>query len=450
MRVIVAAVFLIVTGTLSLAQSGPSLAGSSPVLLRNVRLLDGTGGPPRPGVTVVMAAGKILQVCETGQKCQLPADATEIPVPAEATVMPGLIAGHAHLALLNGQGQFDATEYTEPHVLAQLQQYQRYGVTTVVSLGANRDLVWSLRDRQRAGELGGATLLTVGRGIGVPGGFPPFAAAPDQLDRPATPEDARADVDRAAGRHADLVKIWIDSNHGKLPEMSDAIARAVIAEAHQKGLRVAAHVYALEDARRLVNEGVDVLAHSVRDKPVDASFVALLKAKGVWYIPTLTVDESFFVFADQPELLNDPQLVAALPASQLAILKSAGYRDKVKSDPATPQHRQDFATASRNLKTLYDAGVNVGFGTDSGAALGRVPGYSEQRELGLMVRAGLTPLQAIRCATARNGEMLRIHAGVVKAGERADLLVVNGDPSVDIGAVSRIVAVYEGGDQVGR
>ena len=364
--------------------------------------------------------------------------------------MPGLIAGHAHLALLNDQGQFDAGQYTEGNVVAQLHQYQRYGVTTVVSLGANRDLVWSIRDRQRAGELGGATLLTVGRGIGVPSGFPPFAAAPDQLDRPATPDEARADVDRAAEHHADLVKVWMDSNHGKLPEMSDAVAQAVIAEAHAKGLRVAVHVYALEDARRLVNEGADILAHSVRDRPVDAAFVALLKAKGTWYLPTLALDEAFFVYADHPELLNDPLVVGALPASQLAILKSAAYRDKVEQDPGTAQHRHDLEMAMQNVRTLYDAGVHVGFGTDSGAALGRIPGYSEHRELRLLVRAGLTPLQAIGCATGHNAAMLRLNTGVIKAGERADLLVVSGDPSVEIGDVDRVVAVYEGGVRVAQ
>ena len=224
-------------------------------VLRDVRLIDGAGSPPRLHVTLVLAEGKILRVCEAGQSCPVPAGVVEAKDLAGSTVMPWLIAAHMHLALLNGQGKFDASEYTEPNVLAELEHYQRFGVTTVVSLGANRDLVWSIRDRQRAGQLGGATLLTVGRGIGVPGGFPPFAAAPDQLDRPATPDEARVDVDRAAEHHADLIKIWIDNNHGKLPEMSDAVVRAVIAEAHAKGLRVAAHVYALEDARRLVKEG---------------------------------------------------------------------------------------------------------------------------------------------------------------------------------------------------
>ena len=450
MRVFSGSIWLLAVAGFVSSSGVASPAVPPAVVFRNVRVLDGTGAPPREHVTVVVENGLISQVCEAGSPCHIPAGAVERKDLAGDTVMPALIAGHAHLALLNGQGQFDASEYTEPNVLAELQQFQRFGVTTVVSLGANRDLVWSLRERQRRGELRGATLLTVGRGIGVPGGFPPFPAAPDQLDRPTTPEEAKADVDRAAGEKADLIKIWMDSNHGKFPEMSDAIARAAIAEAHAKGLRVAAHVYALEDARRLVNEGVDVLAHSVRDKPVDAEFIALLKTKGTWYIPTLTVDESFFVYADQPALLNDPMLQGAIPASQLAILKSDAYRNNVHNDPATAQHRSDLAIATSNLKRLYDAGVKVGFGTDSGAALGRIPGYSEHRELGLMVKAGLTPLQAIACATEHNGEMLRLKTGVVKAGQRADLLVVRGDPAADIGAVNHIAAVYQGGVVVGH
>lgn len=434
-----------------LPRAGVNAPESQPAratVLRDVRIVDGTGAPPREHQTVVLANGRIQAICAPQSPCAVPPGSVEPKEAKGATVLPGLITAHAHLALLNGQGKFDAAQYTAANVVAQLALYQQYGVTTMVSLGANRDLVWAIRADQRAGKVGGARLLTVGRGIGVPGGFPPFAAAPDQLDRPATPDEARAAVDRAAEHHADLIKIWMDSNHGKLPEMSDAIATAVLSEAHRKGLRVAAHVYALEDARRLVNEGIDILAHSVRDKPVDASFVALLKAKGTWYLPTLTVDESFFAFADHPELLDDPRLQAAVPASQVAILRSEDYRRKVMADPATAQHRADFAMASRNLKTLYDAGVHVGFGTDSGAALGRIPGYAEHRELLLMVRAGLTPLQALGCATAHNAALLRLDAGVLRKGATADLLVVRGDPAVDINAVNNIAAVYQAGEPV--
>ena len=446
MRTLLALSFLCLLPVVAEAQDAAPAAS----VFRDVTLIDGSGAPPREHATLVLARGTISAICRAGESCAVPAGAIEMPEFKGKTVTAGLISAHAHLALLDDQGQFDASAYTEANVTSQLQQYARYGVTTVVSLGMNRDLVWSVRDRQRAGALGGATLLTVGRGIGVPNGFPPNAAAPDQLDRPATPAEARVDVDRAADHHADLIKIWVDSNHGKFPEMSDAVARAVIAEAHARSLRVAAHVYALEDARRLVNEGVDILAHSVRDAPVDPDFIALLKAKGTWYLPTLTVDESFFVFADQPELLSDPLLIAALPASRLAVLRSPAYRDKVESDPATVGHRRDFALASQNLKRLYDAGVKIGFGTDSGATLARVPGYAEHHELALMVRAGLTPTQAWECATSGNAEMLRLHTGVLKVGNRADLLVLDASPEANIDAVNEIAAVYLGGVRVAR
>ena len=438
---------LLLLCTFAVAQESSS---KQSIVLRDVRVFDGGSAMSREHATVVLNNGNVTLICEAAQPCAVPQNAIEPEGLQGATVLPGLIGAHTHLALLNAAGQFDSAAYTADHVQAQLELYAKYGVTTIVSLGANRDLVWSIRDRQRAGMYSGATLLTVGRGIGVPGGFPPFAATPDQLDRPATPPEAKADVDRAADHGADLIKLWMDSDHGRLPEMGDSIAKAVIAEAHRRGLRVAAHIYALEDARRLVNEGVDILAHSVRDQVVDPAFVSLLKAKGTWYLPTLTVDESFFAFADQPELLNDPLLVEALPASQLELLKSSGYRDKIESDPATMGHRKDFAIVSQNLKRLYDAGVNVGFGTDSGATLARVPGYAEHRELALMVRAGLTPAQALACATSHNAQMLHLRTGVLKVGSPADVLVVSGDPTTDINAVNRIVAVYHLGVPVTR
>ncbi len=115
----------------------------------------------------------------------------------------------------------------------------------------------------RRGKLGGATIFTAGRGIGVPGGAPRLPAATDQIYRPATVEEARKDVDELAGHRADIVKIWVDKLHGTVPEMTPEMYKAVIDEAHKKHLRVAAHEYALEDAKQLVADGVDVLAHSV-------------------------------------------------------------------------------------------------------------------------------------------------------------------------------------------
>jgi imidazolonepropionase-like amidohydrolase len=112
--------------------------------------------------------------------------------------------------------------------------------------------------------------------------------------------------------------------------------------------------------------------------------------------------------------------------------------------------------ASKNLKRLYDAGVHIGFGTDSGANPLRLPGYAEHRELELMVEAGLTPLEAIRCATGNNADLLAMAAyasavggkdgfGVIAKGKAADFLLVQGDPARTIGDTRRIVSIWHHG-----
>ena len=122
-------------------------------------------------------------------------------------------------------------------------------------------------------------------------------------------------------RHPDLIKIWVDDMHGTVPnKMNPVIYKAVIDEAHANHLRVAAHIYYLDDAERLVNDGIDILAHGVRDKPVDTNLIQAMKARGVWYIPTLGLDETFFVFAEHPPWMQQPFFRHALqPALALGI-----------------------------------------------------------------------------------------------------------------------------------
>jgi imidazolonepropionase-like amidohydrolase len=262
-------------------------------------------------------------------------------------------------------------------------------------------------------------------------------------------EEARKDVDELAGHRADIVKIWVDDVHGTVPKMKPEIWKAVIDEAHKKHLRVAAHVYALSDAKELVADGVDVLAHSVRDQLVDDAFVQAMKERKVWYVPTLTVDESFFVYAERPEFMKTKFFQEAAGPKLMAKFDAPGYAERVNQDPQTEQHRKDFAMDQQNLKRLFDAGVLVGFGTDSGALPGRIPGFAEHHELELMVQAGLTPMQAITAATGENAKLL--HAtdrGTIAVGKRADLLVLDADPLSDIRNTQKIVAVYHDGRSI--
>jgi imidazolonepropionase-like amidohydrolase len=422
-------------------------AQQQPIILHNATLVDGTGAPARQHMDIVIQKGLIQTVKPASDKTLK--GATEIDCTGK-TIIPGLISAHSHLGVLLNNADPSPNAYTTENVTAALNQFERYGVTTIVSLGLNRDLVYDLRDQQHQGKLTGATILTAGRGIGVPNGAPPLAVAPDQVDRPATPAEARRDVDTFATHHADIVKIWVDPLHGRAPEMDPATYAAVIDEAHRHHLHVAAHVYSLADARQLVTDGVDVLAHSVRDQPVDATFAQSLIQHNTWYIPTLALDESFYIYATDPKIMQSDFFRQAAGPQLLAKLQATDYAAKTIAAPQTTQSQHDHAIAQQNLKALYNAGVTIAFGTDSGATPGRIPGFSEHRELEDLVTAGLTPLQAITLATGKTGHLIRtlnpkLNVGLIDANYSADLIILNADPLMDIHNTRRIQSVYHQG-----
>ncbi len=422
-------------------------AQQKPIILHDAALVDGTGAQVRPHVDITLHKGYIESVKPAFKKAPKDADIVEC---TGKTIIPGLISAHSHLGILLDNATPSANAYTTENVTAALNQFERYGVTTIVSLGLNRDLVYELRDQQRAGKLGGATLLTAGRGFGVPNGAPGLNVAPDQIYRPANADEARKDVDELAGHHADLVKFWLDSGHGKIPPMDPAVYTAILEEAHKHHLKVAAHVYNLADARSLVNANIDILAHSVRDQAVDPAFAQSLIAHKIWYIPTLTLDETFYVYASDPDVMKSSFFQQAAGPQLLAKLQAPDYAEKTLASPQTEQAKKDHEIAMKNLKTLYDAGVSIAFGTDSGAVPGRIPGFTEHRELEDLVAAGMTPLQAITLATGENGRLLhqinpKLSVGLIKQDYSADLLILSADPLMDVRNTRHIEAVYHHG-----
>jgi len=416
------------------------------IVLRGATLIDGTGRPPRQNATLIIDGDRISAVGDAA-KLKIPAGARVVEVRGR-TIMPGIINVHGHVGLVAG-GQSRADAYTRENVEPQLLQYERYGVTSVLTLGLNRDLVYELRDEQRRGALPGASLFTAGRGVGVPGGAPPVPSAPDQVYRPKTAEEAVANVREAATHKPDFFKIWVDDVFGKFPKMDPAVFKATIEEAHRNGIRVASHVFYLADAKDLIGDGVDALAHSIRDQPVDREIVALMKKRGTHYVSTFTVDESAFVLADHPAMLDDPFLGGALSPEALQQFRSPQYRDKVKSDPNVPKFRAALANGMRNLKTLHGAGVRIAFGTDSGANPARIPGWAEHRELELMVEAGLKPMDVLVAATRGSAAMLgATDRGTLEPGKRADFLVLSANPLDDVRNTRRLVSVWHGGREI--
>jgi imidazolonepropionase-like amidohydrolase len=416
-------------------------------ILHNATLVDGSGDPTHRRADIIFQKGVIVDIKTPYNKAPKGAEIIDC---TGKTVIPGLISAHSHLGILINNADPSPEAYTTENVTAALNQFERYGVTTIVSLGLNRDLVYDLRDQQRAGKIGGATILTAGRGLGVPYGAPALNVAPDQVYRPATPDEARKDVDELAAHRADLVKFWLDDMHGKAPAMKPEIYTAIIDESHKHRLHVAAHVYTLDNARQLVNGNVDILAHSVRDQIVDQAFVQSLVQHNTWYIPTLALDEAFYIYAMNPDFMQTEFFRQAAGPQLLAKLEAPDYASTTKASAQTEQAQKDHAIALKNLKTIYDSGANVAFGTDSGAVPGRIPGFSEHRELEDLVTAGLTPLQAITLATGQTGRLIhtlnpKLNVGLISPGYSADLIILSADPLMDIHNTRRIEAIYHQG-----
>ncbi|HZZ43921.1 MAG TPA: amidohydrolase family protein [Tepidisphaeraceae bacterium] len=406
-------------------------------VFQHARLIDGTGAPPRDDTTIVVRGHTIESV---GTDIAIPAGATLIDARGK-TIMPALVVAHAHLGLVQGTSS-STSHITEANVLHQLYRYANYGIGTITSLGLDHELIFDLRQQRDQHELVCPRILTAGHGFTAPQGGP-GASIGDQLYRPATVEEARKDVVELAGKHPDIVKIWLDDFGGSSKRIQPEIYKAIIDEAHKHGLRVAAHIYYLADAKAIVEAGVDILAHSIRDLPVDDELIHKMRDRGVFLIPTLDMIEVSYVYADKPAWMKEPFFTNAAEPGVVAMLESPKY---------APQNRDRrvLKLAEQNLKILFDANVKIGFGTDTGAAPIRVQGFGEHRELQLMVEAGLTPMQAIQCATQHSAELLGIWntVGTLEPGKEADLIVLDADPSVDIHNTERINAVWLDGKKV--
>lgn len=424
-------------------------ANAVPTAFTGVTLIDGSGKAPVHNATLVIDGGRIVAI--TNRKARLPAGALIVPSSGK-TIIPGLISDHSHVGQVQGVSNGEAN-YTRDNIVAQLQAYAARGVTTIMALGVNGGIFPAIRNEAHAGNLPGADVFGVDRGIGVQQGAPPqemLKPGPDQLFRPATADEVRANVRAMKARGTDMVKLWLDDFGGSLPvKMHPSIYQAAIDEAHKQGLRVAVHVHDLEDARAVVAAGADIIAHGVRDRPVDDSFVTLLKARGVWYIATLSLDDATFAYADRAPWTQAPFVRDALSPELKARVDDPLWRAKTLADPKTLAARKSLAINMRNLETLYDAGVKIGFGTDSGATPDRVAGVSEHRELVLMVEAGLTPLQALTVATSNAAALLELNdRGTLAVGAKADFILLDGDPSKSIGDSQKIVAVWHNGHAV--
>lgn len=446
---------IIITGTLLLSTTllmpsfkSADLSDNGGTLLKDVTLIDGNGGKPQDHMDILIQGDSIAAI---GSKLKT-AGLHVIDLKGK-TIMPALISAHMHIGTLKGTNT-KAANYTRENIMTQLKKYQDYGVNNVMVMGTDRPQLFEsgLRDSSANGLLPGARIHSAGYGFGVPKGAPPVEFGMDNVFRPASAAQVPAEMDSLLKTKPEVVKMWVDDFGGKFTKMKPEIYQRIITEAHQRNLRVAAHAYYLSDARKLVNDGLDIIGHSIRDSVIDDALVQQMKAKNVVYIPTLSLDEFAYIYARKPEWLNDPFFKNSLEPGVYEMITSEKYQNDLKNSPDYAKNVKAFETALKNLKKLNNAGILIAMGTDSGATPVRAQGFSEHLELELMVQAGLTPLQAITSGTRNAAKVLKIDQkyGTIAKGKIADLLITDANPATDIKNTRKIFAVYKAGKEVSK
>ena len=348
--------------------------------------------------TLVVEGAKIAQVGQTAD-VRVPPGATRVDL-AGKTVMPMMIDTHVHLSP------------TRDALIRDLRLRAYYGVSAALSLGTDNYEFLDIRGQTIPGA---ARFLSAGRGITMP--EPGRTTVPYWI---TTEAEGRKAVEELATHQVDMVKIWVDTRDGKYQKLPPEIYGAIIDEAHKRGLRVTAHIFALEDAKGLMRAGIDAFAHGVRDKDIDDELVAMFQQR-----PNLILTPNL---PDRGVKVDLSWLRAGLPAADVDKLE--------ETNTDRPQAQALYGIQARNLAKLNAVGVRITLGTDGNRPWGA---HDEMQD---MVIAGMTPMQVIVAATRNSAEFLRIaDAGTLQAGKSADFIVLDANPLDDITNTRRISTV---------
>lgn len=386
---------------------------------------DGTGSPARPNTTLFVREGRIVGISADGSVPE-GADIVETVDLSGRYVVPGLINAHGHVT---GIWADDAVVNGVERIRADLELFATYGVTTVNSLGDD-DAARAARD--------GATPTDPRARL--------FVAGP-VIDA-SEPEDARAAAQANVDAGVDWLKLRVDDNLGTGAKMPWEAVQAVLGVANENDVRLATHLFYLDDAKRLLEMGTSLVAHSIRDRDVDEELLARLRDTSVCYVPTLTREVSTFTYAERPDFFDDPFFSEFAHSGEVARVSEAAFMDRMASSRTAAGYREALDVALRNVKAVSDAGLMVAMGTDAGPG-GRFPGYFEHMEMWMMGQAGLTPEQVLMSATSVAAACLELgDRGVLAPGMWADFLVLTENPLEDLENTRSLEQVYVGGQPV--
>ena len=419
-------VFVVVALAVSMAAEQPA-APVKTVVIHAGRLLDVKTGKTLTGQTIIIQGDKITGVGAIGDQ-KLPADATVIDLP-NATVLPGLIDAHTHITFAPNFG-YSTLGISIPRETLTGARNARVtleaGFTTIRNVGANGFSDVALRDAVNAGDVPGPRMLVSGPALSITGGHCDNNLLPYEYH--ATDAGVADGVEAVQHKVREIIKYGADVikvcatggvlSHGDNPQASQYTLeemKAIVADAHRLGRKVAAHAHGAEGIRWASMAGVDSIEHG---SYIDDAAIAEMKKNGTFLVPTLYLMDWFFENAEK----------IGTPAEMVAKGKAV------------------MPAARKNVARAFAAGVKVGFGTDAAV----YPHGLNAHEFAVMVKLGLTPLQAIQSATVNDADLLgwSEKVGTIEAGKWADIIAVDGDPLADVTTLERVKFVMKGGEVV--
>jgi imidazolonepropionase-like amidohydrolase len=417
--------FFSLTFVFALGSSASQSQGLAPktVVVKAARALDVRTGAMIANAVIVIEGDRIRQI---GSNLAVPANAEVIDLGSK-TVLPGLIDSHTHLTFdLQTVGAMGISLSVPRQALIGARNARltvEAGFTTVRNVGANGYADVALRDAINAGDVQGPRIVASGPSLGITGGHCDENFLPFEFHHKS---DGVADgVPGVMQKTREVIKyganvIKICSTGGVLSFGDDPKAsqytieemKAIVAEAHRAGRKVAAHAHGGDGIKLAVQAGVDSIEHGTY---IDVEAVKMMKERGVYLVPTLYLVDWFMV--NYERLRVPPPLVA--------------------------KAKEVMPAMQKNIAAAFKLGVPVAFGTDAAV----YPHGLNGREFAVYVRMGMTPLQAIQTSTVHASKLLGMESdiGAIDAGRYADLIAVDGDPTKDVTELERVKWVMKGG-----
>lgn len=408
-------------------------AHAAPTYIHAGRLIDVPGKQVRGPSTIVVDNGRIISVTDGLTRVEPGVAFIDL---STKTVLPGLIDSHVHLVSDRGGEQALLADIRDDNPLhayeAQLNGMKtlRAGFTTVRNLGDDKGVTMALRDAVKRGWVQGPRIVDAAQSISTTGGHMDGRGAlndelvaylPDPENLCDSVESCRRVVRRQIDRGADVIKFattgGVNSGTGLATRMYEDEARALVDTAHAYGRKVAVHAHGADGIKLALRAGADSIEHGT---VMDDEIVKLMKAKGTYYVPTLSTVNGYI-----ERLAKDPD----------------AYTGAVKQ-----QIEWRIGITGQSVAKAYPAGVRIAYGTDAGVSKhGR-----NADEFELLVKFGMPPVEALKAATVNAADLLGLanEIGTIEPGKSADIIAVTGDPLQDVTVLKKVEFVMARGEVV--